>query len=90
MQLIKGESSYWINKNRLTKTKFEWQDDYFAISVSESVVNKVRIILKIRNRITKRKHFGKSMMKLLANLDFKKQLRVLAKAISANSYVPSR
>lgn len=24
MQLIKGESSFWINKNRLTKEKFEW------------------------------------------------------------------
>ena len=24
MQLIKDESSYWINKNILTKNKFEW------------------------------------------------------------------
>lgn len=35
MQLIKGESSYWINKNELCKEKFEWQDEYFAVSVSE-------------------------------------------------------
>jgi len=26
IQLIKGESSFWINKNQLTKEKFEWQD----------------------------------------------------------------
>ena len=26
MQLLKGESSFWINKNKLTKMKFEWQD----------------------------------------------------------------
>src|SRR5574339_1052202 len=36
MQLIKGESSFWINKNNLCSQKFEWQDEYFAISVSES------------------------------------------------------
>ena len=42
MQLMKGESSYWINRNRLCKTKFEWQDEYFAVSVSESVIESVR------------------------------------------------
>ncbi len=41
-QLIKGESSYWINKEGLTQCKFEWQDKYFAISVSESILPKVR------------------------------------------------
>ncbi len=40
MQLIKGESSYWINKHNLCKQKFEWQDEYFALSVSESMVAK--------------------------------------------------
>ncbi|MDX6712552.1 MAG: REP-associated tyrosine transposase [Blastocatellia bacterium] len=28
IQLIKGESSIWINKNRLVKTRFERQDEY--------------------------------------------------------------
>lgn len=46
VQLIKGESSYWINKNGLTKEKFEWQDEYFAVSVSESIVDKVRDYIK--------------------------------------------
>ncbi len=41
-RLLKGESSHWINNQKLLKTKFDWQDDYFAISVSESVVSKVR------------------------------------------------
>jgi putative transposase len=41
-QLIKGESSYWINKNNLTASKFAWQDDYWAVSVSNSHVDKVR------------------------------------------------
>jgi putative transposase len=42
MNLIKGESSHWINENHLIKGKFEWQDDYYATSVSPSVVSKVR------------------------------------------------
>ena len=42
VQLIKGESSHWINKNKLTKGKFEWQDDYIAVSVSKSILDKVR------------------------------------------------
>ncbi len=42
MQLIKGESSFWINKNKLTKTKFGWQDEYFVASVSESNLASVR------------------------------------------------
>lgn len=42
MQLIKGESSFWINKNKLTQSKFEWQDEYFAVAVSESMLEKVR------------------------------------------------
>ncbi len=41
-QLIKGESSFWINKNALIKNKFSWQDDYWAVSVSESHLDKVR------------------------------------------------
>ena len=42
MQLIKGEASFWINRNALTKHKFEWAEEYFGISVSESHLPKVR------------------------------------------------
>lgn len=34
MNLIKGESSYWANKNLQWNGKFGWQNEYFAISVS--------------------------------------------------------
>ena len=33
-QLLKGESSHWVNKENLSQSKFEWQDDYYAESVS--------------------------------------------------------
>ena len=41
-QLIKGESSHWINKNKLTKTKFEWQDEYLAVGVNDDKIDIVR------------------------------------------------
>jgi putative transposase len=56
-QLIKGESSFWINKNKLTAQKFEWQDDYFAVSVGESGVNKVREYIKNQEQHHAKKTF---------------------------------
>jgi REP element-mobilizing transposase RayT len=41
-QLIKGESSFWINKNQLCESHFNWQNDYFAASVSESLLDTTR------------------------------------------------
>jgi putative transposase len=42
MQSIKGESSFWINRNKLTNTKFTWQDEYFVVSVNEDTLPSVR------------------------------------------------
>jgi REP element-mobilizing transposase RayT len=42
MQLIKGESSFWVNKNKITKHKFDWADEYFAVSVSADKLDTVR------------------------------------------------
>ena len=41
-RLLKDESSHWVNNSDLVQGQFEWQDEYFAVSVSESVVPKVR------------------------------------------------
>jgi putative transposase len=46
MQLIKGESSFWINKEAMINPKFEWQDEYFAASVSESLIERTRNYIK--------------------------------------------
>lgn len=45
-QLIKGESAFWFNKNFISEEKFMWQDDYFAVSVSESGVKAVTNYIK--------------------------------------------
>jgi len=57
MQLIKGECSNWMNKNAITKTVFEWGDEYFAASVSASMVNKVRKYIKNQEEHHSKKTF---------------------------------
>ena len=42
MQMIKGESAHWINKNGILQRKLEWADEYFAASVSENKLGYVR------------------------------------------------
>lgn len=41
LQLLKGESAFWINKHNITKSKFEWATEYYASSVSESQLSYV-------------------------------------------------
>ena len=41
MQDIKGSSSKWVNTNKFTKGKFEWQEGYGAFSYSKSQVSNV-------------------------------------------------
>lgn len=72
MQLIKGESSFWINKNGLTKAKFEWQDDYFAVSVSESIIDKVRDYIKNQEEHHKKKTFQEEYDEFIDKYGFKK------------------
>lgn len=42
MQMIKGESSRWINNNSLTRIKFSWADKYYGVSVGQRDVDSVR------------------------------------------------
>lgn len=39
---IKGESSHWINEQKLTKEKFQWQEGYGIFSVSQKDIEKIR------------------------------------------------
>lgn len=73
-QLIKGESSFWINKNKLTKEKFAWQDDYYAVSVSESN------LLKVANYINNQEihHASQSFSDELNELIEKHNLKIIS------------
>ena len=57
VQMLKGESSYWINKNKLHPSTNEWQDEYFAASVSYSNINIVREDIKNQEQHHRQKTF---------------------------------
>ncbi|MFL9834331.1 IS200/IS605 family transposase [Chryseobacterium terrae] len=70
VQLIKGESSYWINKNKLTKEKFSWQEEYFAVSVSESMIEQVRNYIKNQNVHHHKKTFEEEYQEFIKKYNF--------------------
>lgn len=72
MQLIKGESSFWINKNDVTKTKFEWSDEYFAVSISETHINKVRDYIKNQEEHHRKKTWKEEYEEFMSKYGFEK------------------
>jgi putative transposase len=71
MNLLKGESSHWLNNNNLVYEKFEWQDDYFAISVSESILNNVRNYIANQEEHHKKKSFQEEFEEIIRKCRFK-------------------
>jgi putative transposase len=69
-QLLKGESSHWVNKESLTRTKFEWQDEYAAFSVSESMVDTAREYIRRQDEHHRKKSFAEEYQELLAQHGF--------------------
>jgi putative transposase len=59
VQLIKGESAFWINSKKLMVETFQWQNEYFAASVGNSDFE--RIFNYIQNQ--EKHHFSKSFAK---------------------------
>jgi REP element-mobilizing transposase RayT len=57
LQLMKGEPAHWINKEKVTKLHFEWADEYFAVSVSESMIPAVRAYIRNQEEHHKKKTF---------------------------------
>jgi REP element-mobilizing transposase RayT len=67
MNLIKGESSYWANKNLNWKEKFGWQDDYFAVSVGESQFDAVNDYISNQEEHHQRKTFQQEYDEFIKN-----------------------
>jgi putative transposase len=70
MQLIKGESSFWINKNSLIRYKFEWAEEYFGISISESHLPNVREYIKNQEQHHKIKTWEEEYDELIEKYGF--------------------
>jgi len=70
LMLLKGESSHWIDEQKLLKEKFEWQKEYFAVSVSESAVNRVRDYIKNQENHHKKKSFNDEYQEFIRKYKF--------------------
>jgi len=64
--LIKGESSFWVNHQNLLTNKFEWQDEYIALSVSYSALDKVRAYILNQEEHHKKKSFSEEYEEFLS------------------------
>ena len=72
MQKIKGESSFWVNKNKLTRLKFEWQDDFYAVSIGMNQLENLREY--IRNQVKHHQHVSleEELIKLIEEYNLEK------------------
>ena len=71
MQLIKGESSFWANKEKLLLNKLYWAEDYFAASVSESSIDKVRLYINDQKEHHKKVTFTQEYEQFITSYGFK-------------------
>jgi len=72
MRMIKGESSHWINKHVFEKPLFQWQEEYYAVSVSQSILNKVRDYIKNQEIHHSHKSFDEEENEMIEKFGFVK------------------
>jgi len=72
VKLMKGESSHWINQNNLIDLKFEWQHEYFAVSVCESLIDKTRDYIRNQEAHHSRKGFDEEFELMLKKYGFQR------------------
>lgn len=70
VQLIKGESSFWINKEKLCSEKFAWQENYFAVSIGESQVKSIRKYILNQDGHHKKKSFKEEYSEFIEKYGF--------------------
>jgi REP element-mobilizing transposase RayT len=71
MGLIKGESSFWANKNLNFTEKFGWQDDYFAVSIGESQLQILNNYIDNQEEHHEKKTFQQEYEEFIKKYDFK-------------------
>ena len=52
--------------------KFEWQDEYFAVSVSEAIVDKVRVYIKNQEEHHRHQSFPQEYDDFISKYNFQK------------------
>lgn len=69
-QFMKMESSRWLKEQQFVPDYFAWQTDYFAVSVSESVLGRVRAYIRNQEVHHQQQTFGDEHDRLLSRWGF--------------------
>jgi REP element-mobilizing transposase RayT len=67
MQMVKADSTKWINEKRFTKHKFYWQEGYGAFSYSRSHIDRVAKYVMNQKEHHKKVPFREEYHKMLKN-----------------------
>lgn len=73
MQLIKGESSFWLNKSDLLHSPFEWAEKYFAASVSDDKLAVVQAYINNQEKHHRVVSFQEEYNRFLKHYGFEEQ-----------------
>ena len=65
LQLMKGETAYWMNKERITSAKFEWANEYYAVSVNESALDDVRAYIDNQEEHHKKRTYAEEVQEFM-------------------------
>ncbi len=72
IQLLKGESTHWINQNELIEGHFSWQTEYFAVSVSQYQVDRVRAYIRNQESHHRKVSFDEEYELMMEKYGFEK------------------
>ena len=71
-KLIKGESAHWFNnRSGIKNIKLQWQETYFAVSISESMVPNVRAYIENQETHHQKRSFTEEYEMFIQKYDFK-------------------
>ncbi|CAM3643440.1 IS200/IS605 family transposase [Flavobacterium chungbukense] len=71
MKVVKGKSSKYINDNKLTKYKFEWQEGYGVFSYSKSHIDAIYKYIENQEEHHKKQNFKDEYSSFLKKYDTK-------------------
>ena len=77
MKSVKAKSSKFINENKLTERRFEWQSGFGAFSYSKSSVNNVYKYIERQEEHHRKKNFKKEYLELLEKFEVEYDERFL-------------
>lgn len=70
IKLLKGDSSNFANQQQLFEANFDWADDYYAVSVSQSQVEAVRTYIKTQEDHHRNKTFIEECQEFMIKYGF--------------------